>query len=478
MKQEIKIPYYTNCYGLSDLPCVDLLLAAAAGHFSTDNYFHYSFFEAIRSNWIITKKNTWLEDKQEKLNLFGIGIKEVSIRDANEFHKKITSHLDLGEIILLPLKLNHLFYTWAYGEAVPMDHFVLVTGYNINSSTYIIRDSDINADALRPIIQGNPIYKLNVPMKMLCETWEKSNNYFQGNPRSKDKMYTIYDNGTKSNCITASDLLEELFSFGPERSQFISFIKDFNNQLDNTGQDFEKCRRTYHGAARVIVDYIERFCFGEDIRRREEFQNFSKVFINNRYKQLAVLHASCLRNKKLDEAKISSMCHVNSKAERQLFSYIYQGLQMQAPSNLQLVNCAPWATASADSVCIPPDRPQDEYKYYAQNAVTGAYEGWRSNKESAEHWINLVLPTPKGVRRITIFHDSTALTKDYTVSLKDEHGVWKKIASRKNNCEVVDKIQIDEVIVCEVRIDITVPDLNDYYARIRKIEVWSLEHEY
>ena len=472
MKQDIKIPYYTNCYGLSDLPCVDLLLAAAAGHFSPENYFHYAFFEAIRSNWMIHQKRAWLEDKQEKLGLFGIGIKAIEIRTIEEFHKTIQKHLDSGEIVLLPLKLNLLFYTWAYGENVPLDHFVLVSGYDTDKKVYTIRDSDINVEALRPMIQGNPIYKLNVPLELLGDIWEKSNVCFRGNPRYEDKLYTVYDEGADSHSIDYASLLRELLSCEPETGGLVTYIQQFNNQLD-TRMDFEKCRRAYHGAAHVIVDYVERFCFDENAKVKKDFQNFAKVFVRNRYKQLSVLHANYLRHKSLELSQIASMCHVNKRADRQLFNFIWAGLQEKSADNLSLIDYTSLATVSADSVCIPPDRPQDEYKYCAQNVLTGAFEGWRSDKNTAEHWISLVFPTAIQICKIIVLHNASALTQDYTISVRDTNNIWHKIVVRNNNREVRDTVKVDGINTFEIKIDVTVPDLNDYYAHIKKIEIWG-----
>lgn len=472
MKKEIRIPYYTNCYGLSDLSCDDLLLAAATGHFATDNYFHYAFYEAIRSNWLVDEAKSWLEDKQEKLQLFGVDLQPITVQNAAEFHGAITDHIDNGEIIFLPLKLNRVFYTWAYGEKAPLNHFVLVSGYNTDNDTYTIRDPDVNVDAVRPMIQGNPIYKINVPAQWLAKAWLISNSEFQTEARYANTFYAVCDFNAEVRHVDARQLLTKLISCGSEKRGLASYIEIFNGQLGRR-IDFERIRKMYHGAARVVVDYIFRFAFGEDDSMKKEFESFSNVFLANRYKQLAVLHASFLRNKELGTDKIKSMCHVNARADRQLFAFVQLGLQSLNDTDAVTNNYSSLAVARADSVCIPPDKPDDVYKYYAQNVTTGAFDGWCSNKETAEHWINLELQDAKKINKIVIRHVPTALTQDYTVSLQTNEGIWKEVASRKGNCKEVDTIRVPETRVQKIKIEITVPDLNDYYARIRQIEIWG-----
>lgn len=471
MKQEINIPYYTNYYGLSDLPCVDLLLAAAAGHYSDNNYFHYAFYEAIRGNWTLNKKRSWLEDKQEKLGLFGLGIKAVEMPCSEDFHDQMQAHLDMREIILLPLKLNQLFYTWAFGESVPLDHFILVSGYDTDKGIYTIRDSDINSEVLRPIIKGNPIYKLNIPSEMLHDMWIKSNVSFQGIPRYENKFYVIYEKEQGSHEIEPDRLLKELLLSASEKSGLVTYIKQFNNKLD-TRIDFEKCRRTYHGAARVVVEYIARFCINEESDLRNDFLSFSKIYIKNRYKQLSILHAHYLRRKELKQDQIESMCHVDEKADRQLFNFIWSGLYNHKTVKQHLINDSDMAVY-ADSTCIPPDHPQDQYKYSPQNVLFGAYEGWRSDKATAEHWLRVVLPSAKKICKIVIIHDATALTQDYKVSIRSVDNTWYEVATRVSNQNTIDVVNIDVICATEIRVDITVPDANDYYARIKKLEMWE-----
>lgn len=263
MGKIIDIDLYRDGFDSKTVNCIHNPLAAASGSFERKNYFAYCFlYEIIISYCDINY--SFVELTNRILSKLGLRLNVIDIENCDTYTilDLIKKELDQSNPVFIGCKYNSLFYNSYYKNPnFKYTHGLIVSGYNDDSSTFIINDSSLvrnlfldseNSDLYFPLqVEGRSILDIiNYSDKQLQEEIPYfrifSKHFFSVS--KVDEMESDYSDIIKKglNIMTSSDsiMIKDIDRYDP------------NNEGSELTYDLEDYIRIFIGSLKPIFKML------------------------------------------------------------------------------------------------------------------------------------------------------------------------------------------------------------------------------
>ncbi len=433
MKKTLAIDNYLNGYNVSQLDCLDLALAGAAGSYHYDYYHYYCFYYSFYHNWTPVRVGQPFEVQNRILGKLGLVLKDYPIASAGELIAAVRSHLDRDRPVIVIVKYNTLFYDSHYQDPKYQgSHGLLISGYDDEKSLVYVREFIHVRSLVRALTMADALAELPLPYTVLGEAWEQSNAAFQSRqPMYHNRLFAVEDSGVAPFDGEREMLEDFLAEFDPDRNQLAELVRGFNDRLEGVNdRTIEAIRTDYYGSLRMLFDGFERLLkdlpdpspFVQRLIRLEESMR------SGRKRLISKLHAEALRKQQLGADEIEWVLRELSAHDQELTELARDlaaalrrdASAISAERGGSLVNLALAADVAAESE----ERP-------ASYAVTPGEDSWRSDPESTIHWLRIDLGRPRTVVKFIVNHFGRfdLNTRDFEIQGSHDGQEWVRLAT-------------------------------------------------
>lgn len=480
MLKSLEISAYQDGYNISQIDCINLPIAGAAGSFKHENYHYFCFYQCLLDNWTDMSDGSFITSKSYIFEKLGLSLKTYQATTAQEFVKIIKSSIDNRNPAFILVKYNTLFYYKEYkNENYQSNHTLLISGYDAEKEIIVIREFSHIRQAIWPTISADILCELRLTNQMLIDIWEKSNKALKKEDKSCYQSVFVVETSGSYRVNNIVDLLRDTLEIcNVKKSRLIELVNQYNQIHSYFKNDRfnEQIRRALHGSVHVLFNVIERAPEFSKIDEgfKVKFGDLKEKFIKYRYQLLSRLNIEALRGTRLDSNAKQDLIYEIKVYDQEFFNLLNE-LSNKLESNVktglkerQLKNHALNAVVTASSQSLP-----------ASNVIDGKWQeivdAWLSTKVSPPHWLMLDLGEVKKVDRIVVrhFNNDEFITIDYDIQGSNDQKKWENIVAIKNN-ELSENMFEIASSYRYFRLYITCPCSRDYCARIQEMELWGL----
>lgn len=276
MTKGFHIDNYYDGYRTSEINCVDLPIAAAAGHFDRDNYFYYCFCYIYVLNWMRYFRDDWLEIRKCILDMLDLEFCAVRVNENQELFDQLIRCMDQGTPVIFLVKYGSLFYSKYYKYGT-YDHGIIINDYNDETNVFGIRDREVVREHIEAgIFTSDVMHRLAISDEQLKTIWISSNQLFE---QEKSPHFNVFycirpKAGRKE--ISFPAILKRLFcdNTGSAENQFEKYLNEstanYYNKVKVEKFEAEKIRRIYYRSYFIFLQVIDRY-FDTEVKTRCEY---------------------------------------------------------------------------------------------------------------------------------------------------------------------------------------------------------------
>ena len=479
MLKSLDISVYQDGYNISQIDCINLPIAGAAGAFKLEYYYYFCFYQCLLDNWTDISGESIIATKSLIFERLGLSLKLEKATSARELVKIIKNSIDKQHPVFLIVKYNTLFYYKEYRNAkYQSNHTLLISGYDAEKGIFIIREFSHIRQAIWPTISADILCELRLTEEMLIEIWENSNKVFKKEDQALYQSLFVVEEKEKNHTKSIVDLLRDGLEIGKvEKSRLMELVNQYNQSHAYFKNDRfnEMIRRALHGSLYVLFNVIERApeFKGVDAEFKVKFGDFKERLIKYRYQLLSRLNIEAFRGTKLDPNTIETINNETKSYDQELFSLLNDLLEKLDPNRESVINNPPMRNfaitgkVTASSQALP-----------AKNVINGKtleiVDAWLSKKTAPPHWLMIDLGVVRKIQKMVVrhFNNDEFITIDYEIQGSNDQKEWENVVAVKGN-----KLQENTFDISAsyryFRIYITTPCSRDFCARIQEFELWG-----
>jgi hypothetical protein len=265
MKKGLRIDNYYDGYKTSDVNCIDLPIAASAGHFNRDYYFYYCLCYAYLLNWHRPYSGDWFGIRNHLLKLTGLELYKVKVEGEEELYGRVTQCLQEENPVICIVKYGSLFYSQYYKWGT-FNHGLIVNDFDDEIRIFGVRDREAVREHInKGIFQSDVMHRLQIDYEQLYSIWRDSNTAFQEESSIHSAIFYAIRPIEGMESVTIGELLQNLLDEDkvPVVNQFEPYVWSFKERLEQsnalTNQEDENFRRIYHKSFMPFFDVIKKY---------------------------------------------------------------------------------------------------------------------------------------------------------------------------------------------------------------------------
>lgn len=302
MIKSTNIDCYYDGYKTSEINCVDLPIAACAGHFNRDNYFLYCMCYNYILNWASYFEEDWLSLRKKLLSYLKLDFQQEKAKDKNELFEKVTSCIAGGQPVILIVKYGSLVYSKYYKWGT-YDHGLIVSDFNDENRTFGIRDREAVREHINAgIFTSDIMHRIQINYDQLGEIWDYSNKLFKDEQSIHYKHFYYLKSSVTDKIVNPVTLINKLMDDKtiPLENQLKNYALKLNEKISGKNEikyvEEENVRRIFHRSFFIFTDVIKRYFPSDNEKCNKWLYTAFEVFLNNRLSVFNMLHLYALRN--------------------------------------------------------------------------------------------------------------------------------------------------------------------------------------
>ena len=263
MRKALDIDLYKNGFGYHQVDCIHGPIAAAAGHFSYNNYFYYCYLNAILGNTKNYFESSIVDNANRILSCMGLELQRI---DCSGYTPEVTVNRISEEIlggwpVILVVKYNSLFYNKYYKDSTfTLNHAIIINEYGENNKTFSIKEASLLGDTVDAYENSDIFFSLQVTFDMLKDIFNESNRqYIKENSTFANSIYSMHKIH-EVNIDTNHIINVSLSLIRDYKNELINVIKSFNEQNEEFNHYIEFTRRRFYGSIKPIFYLLYDHC--------------------------------------------------------------------------------------------------------------------------------------------------------------------------------------------------------------------------
>ncbi len=494
MLKSLNMDLYLEGFNVSQINCIDLMVAGAAGCYNYENYYFYSFYYAYYLNWFHENKNLQNSIRKVVLNKLGLYEKPNFVNTENLI-SFIKMCIDQKKPVLLPAKYSALFYDEHYLEDnYNLDHIFLVTDYYMHKPIMKIRDFIHVREAIRPLCSADVFARINLKEDMILEIYEKSNLCFKiENSINFKKVYTIektHESHINSYKAIIEDVMEKSFF---ENSALVEFIDNFNNELlfINVNEIVPRLRRQFYNSISIIFEVLEKMLPIITVCKesKEKFYGFKEKYMELRNFIVTKIVAMIKRKSMIQEDEKNTIVNqintIDNELSLLLRDLYNKSITEKMYKNIDNIDCKHLDISLTNYALNSKIFADSEYRPASKainTRIDSPEDSWRSQNSPPPHWLTVDFGRRRNIVKIVVKHfynNMTCITQDFEIQGSNNGINWVTIVSivNNNNVETVHNVEVSTYRFIRMYIKRPSKSKMDDIARIYEFEVWGLPEE-
>lgn len=319
MEKYLDIDNYYDGYKSSELNCIDLPIAAAAGFSNRDNYFYYCFLYCLHMNLHLDFQSNWVENRDSILKNMGLQFEAVAV-DKSNLIKQVIRCIDEECPVILIVKYGSLFYSRYFGWGT-YNHGLVLSDYNKTYGLIGIRDREIVKEHIENgYFSSDVMHRMTLESEHVISIWEKSNKQFKSeNLPYSDSIFCIK---SIKNCPTSFEqIFQDAMRYGDKKNMLHLYARK-QIELEGTFTDAnaEAMRRVFYRSFLPFFDLFEKKVPLNE-REKIKYTEIKESFLKER--MLAINHIQrALLRKNRSIQKLDSLLVRDNEAIDKMLDFI------------------------------------------------------------------------------------------------------------------------------------------------------------
>ncbi len=333
MYKSIELDIYENGFSLESLNCIDIPIAAIAGYYGMDNYYHYCFYLSVLKCWMLNYDTVdCLDFRNMILGKMGLAMKGYNLKSSSELISLIKMKIDQQIPVLMLPAYSSLFYDRNYlYDTSNFPHGIIVSEYDSDRSVLIIREpllisfhnNFIENKYIHKKYKGYSMYKFQITESMIADIWEKSSQFLKENTWYHNKVFCIERISERKIDNSVEVIGDLLHNYKLSSDRILKLLEDYKTLKDD--ESIINYQKRFVKSLEVVFGYIEhtlKITYQNPDLSCKYLYELKKQFIEYRTYIIRKLYSCALKNKDLeskDSDKLKSEILTN---EEKFFSYL------------------------------------------------------------------------------------------------------------------------------------------------------------